>query len=142
MADQGKMFLKKAQLEMLSKPLEQESIEKSEKEVERAKERHKYVEILRQKLPELKKMEGFPIGKDEDILALSDPPYYTACPNPFIEEFIEKHGKTYDEVTDDYQREPFAADVSEGKVDPIFNAHSYHTKAKSMWEPPQRFLCS
>jgi len=128
MSDQGKMFLKKAQLEMLSKPLEQESIEKSEKEAERAKERQRYVEILRQKLPELKKMEGFPIGKDEDILALSDPPYYTACPNPFIEEFIQKYGKPYDEATDDYQREPFAADVSEGKIDPIFNAHSYHTK--------------
>jgi hypothetical protein len=27
-----------------------------------------------------------------------------------------------------YQREPFAADVSEGKNDPIYNAHSYHTK--------------
>src|SRR5450830_1678341 len=27
-----------------------------------------------------------------------------------------------------YSREPFAADVSEGKNDPIYNAHSYHTK--------------
>ncbi|NCC61384.1 MAG: DNA methylase, partial [Verrucomicrobiae bacterium] len=27
-----------------------------------------------------------------------------------------------------YHREPFAADVSEGKNDPIYNAHSYHTK--------------
>ena len=34
----------------------------------------------------------------------------------------------YDEATDDYHREPFAADVSEGKNDPIYNAHSYHTK--------------
>ena len=25
---------------------------------------------------------------DEDILALSDPPYYTACPNPFVRDFI------------------------------------------------------
>ena len=39
-------------------------------------------EELRKKLPELKQMEGFPIGEDEDILNLSDPPYYTACPNP------------------------------------------------------------
>ena len=128
MANQGKMFLNKAQLEMLNKPLEQESIEGAEKEAERAKERQKYLEILRQKLPELKKMEGFPVGKDEDILALSDPPYYTACPNPFIEDFIREHGKPYDEATDNYQREPFAADVSEGKNDPIYNAHSYHTK--------------
>ena len=27
-----------------------------------------------------------------------------------------------------YRREPFAVDVSEGKQDPIYKAHSYHTK--------------
>ena len=49
--------------------------------------REYFLEKLRQKLkdPEYRKIEGFPIGEDEDILALSDPPYYTACPNPFIE---------------------------------------------------------
>lgn len=73
-------------------------------------------------------IEGFPIGTDEDIIALSDAPYYTACPNPFIEEFIKKNGTPYDEATDDYHREPFAADVSEGKSDAIYNAHTYHTK--------------
>ena len=26
----------------------------------------------------------FPWAEDEDILRLSDPPYYTACPNPFV----------------------------------------------------------
>src|SRR5690606_28714713 len=71
---------------------------------------------------------GFPHGTIEDILKLSDPPYYTACPNPFIEDFIGHFGKPYDPVTDDYRREPFAADVSEGKNDPIYKAHSYHTK--------------
>ena len=37
-----------------------------------------FTEKLREKLqdPEFRKMDGFPIGKDEDILALSDPPYY------------------------------------------------------------------
>ena len=41
-----------------------------------------FTDKLREKLkdPEFRKIEGFPIGKDEDILALSDPPYYTACP--------------------------------------------------------------
>lgn len=73
-------------------------------------------------------IEGFPIGSDEDIIALSDAPFYTACPNPFIEEFIRENGTPYDEATDDYHREPFAADVSEGKADPIYNAYSYHTK--------------
>ncbi|NPV81615.1 MAG: DNA methylase [Firmicutes bacterium] len=71
---------------------------------------------------------GFPHGKIEDILALSDPPYYTACPNPFIGEFVKQYSKPYDPAADNYRREPFAADVSEGKNDPIYNAHSYHTK--------------
>ncbi|MGO0122460.1 DNA methyltransferase [Desulfothermobacter acidiphilus] len=71
---------------------------------------------------------GFPQGKMEDILRLSDPPYYTTCPNPFVEDFIRHYGKPYDPETDNYRREPFAADVSEGKNDPIYNAHSYHTK--------------
>ncbi len=92
--------------------------------------RQYFLEKLREKLqdPEFRKIEGFPIGSDEDILALSDPPYYTACPNPFIADFIKHYGKLYDPDTDDYRREPFAADVSEGKNDPIYNAHSYHTK--------------
>lgn len=83
---------------------------------------------LADQLDDLKKIEGFPIGKDEDIIALSDTPYYTACPNPYINEFIEAFGTPYDPETDDYERTPFVSDVSEGKNDPIYNAHSYHTK--------------
>lgn len=90
--------------------------------------REYYKADLKKRLPELKEIEGFPIGEDEDILALSNPPYYTACPNPYINEFIEKHGKPYDEETDDYHREPFVGDVSEGKGHPIYNVHTYHTK--------------
>ena len=57
-----------------------------------------FTEELRQKLkdPEFRKIEGFPIGEDEDILNLSDPPYYTACPNPWIADFIKHYGKPYD----------------------------------------------
>lgn len=79
-------------------------------------------------LDKVRDIEGFPIADDEDIIALSDAPYYTACPNPFIEEFITKYGTPYAESTDNYHREPFAADVSEGKGDAIYNAHTYHTK--------------
>ena len=91
--------------------------------------REYYLGLLAEKLkdPEFRKIEGFPIGEDEDILELSDPPYYTACPNPFIEEFISFYGHPY-EPSESYKREPYAADVSEGKNDPIYNAHSYHTK--------------
>ena len=93
-------------------------------------ERRKYfLDILREKLKdqEFRRIEGFPIGSDEDILALSDPPYYTACPNPFITDFVKYNGKPYD-PTMPYSREPFAADVSEGKNNVNYNAHSYHTK--------------
>ncbi|MCI6377636.1 MAG: hypothetical protein MR842_07765 [Clostridiales bacterium] len=77
-------------------------------------------------IDKVRHIEGFPIAKDEDIIALSRPPYYTACPNPFIEEFIRENGTPYDEATDDYHREPFAADVSEGKGDVVYGAHNYH----------------
>ena len=97
--------------------------------------RNYFREELRKKLPELKQMEGFPIGEDDDILNLSDPPYYTACPNPWLNVFIaeweeekkqlEKEGKRDADFEVD---EPYAADVSEGKNNPIYNAHSYHTK--------------
>jgi DNA modification methylase len=87
-----------------------------------------YKKDLAEKLPQLKNIEGFPIGKDEDILALSQPPHYTVCPNPYIEEFIKEHGKPYDEKTDTYSREPFVGDVSFGRNDPLLNAHFYHTK--------------
>ena len=91
--------------------------------------REHYLKLLAEKLkdPEFRKIEGFPLGSDEDILALSDPPYYTACPNPFIGDFIRHFGKHYDSSSA-YSTEPFAADVSEGKNDPIYNAHGYHTK--------------
>ena len=94
-----------------------------------AARREHYLGLLAEKLqdPEFRKIEGFPIGEDEDILALSDPPYYTACPNPWIAEFITHYGRPYD-PKETYHREPFAADVSEGKNHPIYNAHSYHTK--------------
>lgn len=53
------------------------------KEFNSEEERREYFrDELRAKLPELKKIEGFPIGEDEEIINLSDPPYFTACPNP------------------------------------------------------------
>lgn len=76
---------------------------------------------LREKLPELKKIEGYPIGEDEAIITLSDPPYYTACPNPWINELIIKHNS-------EKKVGPYASDVSIGKSGAIYNAHSYHTK--------------
>ena len=89
--------------------------------------REHFLEKLKLKLPELRQRSDFPIGEDEAILRLSDPPYYTACPNPFLAEFVECHGRSYDPA-EPYNREPFAVDVSEGKTDPLYRAHGYHTK--------------
>ena len=95
------------------------------------KRREHFIERLREKLkdPEFRKIEGFPIGEDEDILAISDPPYYTACPNPWLNDFIEQEGKPYDPDNDDYHKEPYATDTKFGKTsNTITRAHPYHTK--------------
>lgn len=99
-------------------------------------ERRQYFrEELRKKLPELKKLEGYPIGEDDDIINLSDPPYYTACPNPWLNDFVAEWEKEKESPElkklrkDDFEvKDPYASDVSEGKNNPIYNAHSYHTK--------------
>lgn len=84
--------------------------------------------LTKEDIDKVRDVEGFPIATDDAIIELSDAPYYTACPNPFIKDFIDEYGTPYDEDTDDYHREPFTADVSEGKHDPLYMAHSYHTK--------------
>ena len=91
--------------------------------------REHYLKLLAEKLkdPEFRKIEGFPVGSDEDILALSDPPYYTACPNPFLTDFIRLYGRSYQPIVGN-KRTPFTADVSEGKYDPLYHFHPYHTK--------------
>ena len=92
-------------------------------------------EKLRKKLPELRKIEGFPIGEDDDIINLSDPPYYTACPNSWLNDFIAEWEKEKVQLeargkrkADFEVKEPYASDVSEGKNNPIYMAHAYHTK--------------
>lgn len=92
-------------------------------------------EELRKKLPELRKIEGFPIGEDDDIINLSDPPYYTACPNPWLNDFIAEWEKEKKQLEADGKRkadyevkEPYSYGIQQGKNSAIYNAHSYHTK--------------
>ena len=59
-----------------------------------------------------------PVASDEEVAA-----------------FIARYGTPYDPETDDYHRDPFVADIREGKNDPIYNAHSYHTKV-----PPRAII--
>ena len=89
--------------------------------------REYFTEELRKKLPDLKNVEGFPVGDDEDILAMSDPPYYTACPNPWLCEVIDRWNEKKEEKRYKHKK-PYTIDVKEGKNDPVYLAHSYHTK--------------
>jgi len=91
--------------------------------------REHFLKLLAEKLkyPAFRNQEGFPQGSDEAILAMSDPPYYTACPNPFLEDFVHHYGKPYDPSVK-YSREPQTVDVTVGKTDALYKAHSYHTK--------------
>lgn len=52
-----------------------------------------------------------------------------------LADFLARHVHSYDPAKDDYDRPPFAADTKEGKNDPIYNAHSYHTKV-----PPRSII--
>ena len=78
-------------------------------------------EELRCRLPELRKIEGFPIGEDDDIINLSDPPYYTACPNPWLNGIsVTKTKKVVNA--------PFNSDLSSDERHPVYSFHPYHTK--------------
>jgi DNA modification methylase len=92
--------------------------------------REHFLRLLAEKLKDadFRGVEGFPIGSDEAILDLSDPPYFTACPNPWLGEFVSLWEKAKSDATTPGVDQPFIGDVSEGKNDPVYNAHSYHTK--------------
>ncbi|MDA8038251.1 MAG: DNA methyltransferase [Actinomycetota bacterium] len=80
------------------------------------------------KLPELRELPGAPLGDDADILAMSLPPYYTACPNPDLADWL---AATTPEGHDDRKYVdpgPFTTDISEGKSNAFYKAHSYPTK--------------
>ncbi|MGA9349162.1 MAG: hypothetical protein WBW48_10200, partial [Anaerolineae bacterium] len=55
-----------------------------------ANEQIRRSEDMHDNLDELRHIEGFPIGEDEDLHALSDPPHYTAYPNPHLPEIIAR----------------------------------------------------
>lgn len=90
---------------------------------------------LRAKLPELRQIEGFPIGSDDDIVNLSDPPYYTACPNPWLNDFIAEWEKEKKQLEAEGKRsedflvsEPYADDNNDIKNDSVYRSLFYHTK--------------
>jgi hypothetical protein len=132
----GDLFIEEfGQLRLVDKSAEQLALEGGKVEClglsfgsEDARRAH-FTEKLREKLadPEFRATPDFPKGSDDEIIRMSDPPWYTACPNPFLADFVRVYGKTYD-PQERYDREPFAVDTSVGKTDALYMAHSYHTK--------------
>lgn len=88
-----------------------------------------YRDQLREKLrdPAFLAAPGCPRGDIEAIVAMSDPPWYTACPNPWVGEFVAEYGRPYD-PEERYHRDPYALDVVEKKTGMLYQAHGYHTK--------------
>jgi len=72
---------------------------------------------------------GCPTGIDEAITEMSVPPFYTACPNPFLREWLAHVTEGRDSETGDRPDPgPFAGDISVGKGNLVYKAPSYPTK--------------
>ncbi len=69
---------------------------------------------------------GAPQGTAEYIKALSLPPYYTACPSPFLK---DDTGEALQNCpSDNGYKGPLTNDVEAGKNDALYFAHYYSTK--------------
>ena len=80
---------------------------------------------LASKLDGVRDQPGFPLGDDDAIVGLSLPPFHTACPNPYIADWLEAV------PSDDEERKdpgPLTADLVVGKGDRWSKAHNYPTK--------------
>jgi hypothetical protein len=80
---------------------------------------------LTTRLDELRAKPGFPIGNDCNIVAVSLPPFHTACQNPYMSEWLEDNVGVEDDREDPG---PYVTDVSVGKGNAFYKAHSYPTK--------------
>lgn len=92
-------------------------------------QREHFLAILREKLaePGFRQGEGFPIGDDREILALSEPPIYTACPNPFLAEVVQDWRNRHDAVAK--PTKSACVDLSAGdKTEQAYLLHTYHSK--------------
>src|SRR5262249_13933628 len=83
---------------------------------------------LGRRLVDLRDEPGFPNGTDEAILAMSLPPEYTACPNPYLGEWLDRTTPPGDRDGEHADPGPFATDVSVGKGNLFYKAHSFPTK--------------
>ncbi len=80
---------------------------------------------LRTRLPGLREVPGCPSGTDDAIVEMSAAPAHTACPNPYLRDWIECHRTTDSDRADPG---PFASDSQAGKTSLVYKAHGYPTK--------------
>lgn len=83
---------------------------------------------LAERLDEVLSLPGAPTGATEAILAMSLPPAFTACPNPFLEDWLKATTPSDYESLPYEDPGPFAGDISQGKGHALYKAHSFHTK--------------
>ncbi|MFA9431438.1 DNA methyltransferase [Egicoccus sp. AB-alg2] len=81
---------------------------------------------LRSRLDEMRDVPGFPEATDTDVLDLSVAPHFTACPNPFLGEYVELHRTSTSESQ--YPRGPYVGTLDAGSRDAVYSFHPYHTK--------------
>ncbi|MGA2530861.1 MAG: DNA methyltransferase [Acidimicrobiales bacterium] len=93
---------------------------------------------LASRLADVRSQPGAPLGEDADVLAMSLPPYATACPNPNLSDWVTAT-EPVDRANQKYvDPGPFTTDISEGKSSLSYKAHSYPTKVPH--EAIMRFL--
>src|SRR4051794_36169554 len=85
-----------------------------------------WTDDLRAKLPALRERAGYPTGTDDAILAMSEPPAYSACPTPYMRDWVE--GSPTEDADARVDPGPFASDTTAGKSSLVYKAHNYPTK--------------
>src|SRR5262249_54547260 len=68
-----------------------------------------------------------PRAGDGPPLALPAPPSFTACPNPFLADFVRSHARPH-AAGCSRPREPFRGDLVSTTRHPVWSFHPYHTK--------------
>ena len=95
-------------------------------------------ERLAEQLATARSHPGAPLGENADVLAMSLPPYATACPNPDLTEWLQTTKAEGAADRGYVDPGPFTTDISEGKSSLFYKAHSYPTKVPH--EAIMRFL--
>ena len=133
-AQSGDLFIDgSGQLRLVDKSVEQQALEKGKVEclgltfdsedARRAYFTEKLIENLPTRVPQ---DAGFPLGSDDDIIRMSDPPYHTACPDPFLADFL--NFVSVKRCADDNNIPAFSDDILGSKHGSMYNVHPYHTK--------------